>query len=180
MMDHMPWLLTGLAVLVTWVQIRLVSVGLAEAKKEISRYELYAARDRLVYLVAAGRIDENDEAWQVAYDAANNLLSIHERLDLRSVLNRMARFRKAAERDHAVRRRKELAERALRRASRDVEGFEDAMVALDHGFWSAMTRQTHWFDLLWFHLQYRARQAMKSTSETPGELPAFANDMCAA
>src|SRR5690606_32115839 len=117
-------LLLFIAITATWLQIRSLSTGLDEARKEVSRYPLYAARDRLVWLVASGRMNESDEGWQVAYRAANNLLSIHEHLDLFSTLRRMTRFRVAIERDLRLKREVMLADRALKRACREFPEFE--------------------------------------------------------
>jgi len=174
----------GLAVLmaasvavVAW-QANRVLAGLADARREVSRYPLYAARDALVRLVALGLMDEREDAWKGAYRAVNNMLSIHERLDLRSVVDRVERTRDLAKSDLRVQRDIELFNRELRRACNRVPEFRQAMEAVDAGFWYAMRRQTPARDVMMIYAKRKASELRRSCEF--GELVSATDAMCAA
>jgi hypothetical protein len=171
----LTWLLVVVGAIAAILQLRGVSAGLADARKEVSRYRLYAARDDLVRLVVRGEMNEADDAWAAAYATITNLLNIHERLDIYSVVKRYSRFRNAVAANPALKREVELRDREMKRASRDVPGFKAALDALDHGFFVAMSRQTdliHGIAVLFFVNVYSRRAA------SPGALSTWAQRMC--
>lgn len=165
-------LLVGIAA--TVLQLRVVSAGLADARREVSRYKLFEARDELVRIIASGEMDEDDKDWLAAYGSVSNLLDVHERLDLFSAVKRLASFRTAVERSPALRREVELADRSLRRAGRDVPAFRAALAQIDAGFVHAMVRQTGIVQILMIRCLAGIGSAFNA-SPSPGTLSVWAS-----
>jgi hypothetical protein len=132
----------ALAALVVYFQWRSLSVGVAAARKETSRYPLYAARDELVRIVAIGALSEDNPAWRHAYLAVNRLLAIHQKLDAFSIVRRAARFRELVKADPRLRHRIELDRRRIAKATRDCPEFAEALRMMNAAFSHAVAAQT--------------------------------------
>lgn len=58
--------------------------------KKARAYSLYAVRDKLIYLVAAGRLKEDDTLFKVFYEAVNIIISNSEYITLKNFIRAMA------------------------------------------------------------------------------------------
>jgi len=81
---------------VIWLFIALVAASVmlflvysTEVRRDIrrtrcesSRFPLFAARDRLVMLIAEGKMREDDLAWSELYESVNTLLGMHKKLHM--------------------------------------------------------------------------------------------------
>lgn len=169
------WLIAVAGLVVVVVQVQAATAGLAEARKEVSRYKLYEARDELIRIVVSGAMEESDKSWAYAYAAVNDLLNIHERLDLYAVLKRYARFLRAVKANPQLQREIELKDRSMKRASRDVPQFRAALAEMEVGFYYAMRRQTSLWQSLAFLLALAIYGALP-VSTTPGALSTWAQN----
>ncbi len=90
---------------------------MAVARKEISRFKLFAVRDHLVMLVACGQMEETDEAWRSSYVAVNSLLDMDAKLDAYDVFRHFIGFALRMAREPMLQRKYDL----LIRKHRDAE-----------------------------------------------------------
>lgn len=123
---------------------------LGEALRETSRFPLFAARDRLVCLVADGKMEEKDPAWQAIYSQVNFLLRMEQRLHLvdfatRYVKSQMQANHNAKYRAQLDRMRKIEAEAVAR-----VPEFGAAIRAVNIGFIHIVHRRTSWVHRVFF------------------------------
>jgi hypothetical protein len=119
-----------------------LSAAIAATHKEVSRFHLFAARDRLVELVADGEMAEDGLAWQGAYGAVNNMLGMHQKLDLLDLSIRYARHLMAIERSHRVRVEHRRLLRSIDEAKESNPNFESVMRDIDLGFMHLVNDRT--------------------------------------
>lgn len=82
-----------------------VSRELHEARRDTSRFPLFAVRGKLVRLVAEGELAEDDPAWRNLYAQVNFLLRMDQRLDLPDLVSRYLRSQVEAEQDQVIKAR---------------------------------------------------------------------------
>jgi hypothetical protein len=113
-----------------------ISRELSRTRRETSRFPLFAARGRLVRLVAEGRIDERDPAWQNLYAQVNFLLRMDQRLDLPDLVSRYMTSQLEVDRDPRLRERIDEQLKRTRETAARVPEFgevvEETLDALIH------------------------------------------------
>jgi hypothetical protein len=67
-------LAVSMLILVAGFTLYEFAVPLRNEKRKTQRYQLFACRHRIVMLVADGKIDEDDEAFQFLYQSVNYLI----------------------------------------------------------------------------------------------------------
>lgn len=81
-----------IAVACWYIYQRSLSLELRLARRETSRFPLFAARCHLVRLVAEGRMVEDDPAWQSLYGSVTSLLGLHQSLNRLDLISRYMKF----------------------------------------------------------------------------------------
>lgn len=83
------------------------SIGreLRQARKETSRFPMFAVRDELVDLVLDGRMDETDPAWRNLYRGVSHILGMHHELDSLDCLKKYLKRSMEIERDATLKAR---------------------------------------------------------------------------
>lgn len=104
-----------------------VSRELGQARRETSRFPLFAVRRRLVQLVAEGKIKEDDPAWQSLYARVNFLLRMDQRLDALDLVARYSRSQLEVDNNPRVRTRFEHIRRLEREATARVPEFAEVV-----------------------------------------------------
>lgn len=127
-----------------WVVYHLsVSRELRTARRETSRFPLFAARDELVLLVAEGRISENDPGWRNLYDGVNFFLNIKNKLHVLDCVSRYVNHLVAVRNNPQLKSRVQKAlsqeEYAARRVPEFARVRDEVRVALRH----LISRRTH-------------------------------------
>lgn len=82
-----------------------IRAELWHSRKKISRFPLFAIRDRLVLMIADGTMEEGNYAWRSAYVAVNNMLDLNPTYDLWQVCVRFVRLNKRLSGDATERAR---------------------------------------------------------------------------
>jgi hypothetical protein len=77
--------MTAIAAVLGFVYHAALVGEVRRRRKEASRFPMFAVRDRLVELVADGKIAADDPAWRSTYATANGLLSLHQKLHVQEV-----------------------------------------------------------------------------------------------
>jgi|GEM_PF-5663959 len=119
-----------------------------------SRFPMFAARDALVELVAAGHMKETDEVWARSYLAANRLLHLRSRGDIMFFLNQRMEHEAAMQRDLLRKREFELFLRKARRAVQETPEFGTALEQFGRGINCMIRERTTlltWTSLLGIH-----------------------------
>ena len=114
----------GLLGLGIWLQYVLsVWIESLRSRKEISRYGMFAARDRLVRLVLDGEMSQADPAWRATYASVTELLKMHQRLHVVDVFSRFARYTVAVLTNPALRAHMNRLDGQMKRAVKSSPGF---------------------------------------------------------
>lgn len=129
---------SGIATSVALLIVYHVSVAreLWEARRETSRFPLFAARTDLVLLVASGTMQEEDPAWANLYRQVNFLLRMDQKLDLwhffTQYVNSLVEREKNAELRERIEEIKRLETDAARRIPEFARIRDDANRGLMH------------------------------------------------
>jgi hypothetical protein len=134
------------------------------SRKEISRYPMFAARDRLVRLVIDGEMSEGDPAWRATYASVTELLKMHQRLRLINVVSNFARHIVEVLTNPAVRERTERLNLQLKRAKKASPAFAETSIQIESAFSHMVWMRTGVFPhaqmrlfLLWFRIKLAIR-----------------------
>jgi hypothetical protein len=111
-------------------------------RKESSRFRLFEARADLVELVARGDVSETDSGWRIAYEAVNNMLSMHEKFDALSVSLRMVKMIVAEKRDESQRKFHDRAARRIQSTEKRVPAFAEVREKIGRAFVEMMFERT--------------------------------------
>jgi hypothetical protein len=82
MMDQADITLLGIVAIMFVLSIVATRLALRRDGWTVQKYKLYAVRDRLIYLVATGMIQEDDHVFQRFYKAVNCYIEGTERINL--------------------------------------------------------------------------------------------------
>jgi hypothetical protein len=100
-------------------------------RRDSSRFEMFAVRDELVFLVASRKMKESDPAWQLMYVATNHFLNLSYNSTLLSLMfNNIRATRRAARVPEAASRLKTVSE-VLSSARRRVPEFGGTVERMD-------------------------------------------------
>lgn len=81
-MTDPSWIVLFLCLIVVGLFERQQYVKLKQQRRVSSRFPMFAVRDELHELVAEGKLQESDTAYQAAYTAVNRILHLDTRLEL--------------------------------------------------------------------------------------------------
>ena len=170
--------------ILTWMHYHFsVARELRMARRETSRFPMFAARDDLVMLVASGIMDETDPSWQRAYRSVTVLLNLNQRLTLWDLISKMAQHAERMTIDPEFRRQCEV----LRDEDRRTEARIPEFYAVTHDIGRALrhivlTRTSTWHRAaLWFLMQlitvfsvalksgFRTAKAVRRTLRDPSK-----------
>ncbi len=115
---------------------------LLEARRETSRFELFAARDEFICLVADGHMKADDAAWRSSYEATNEFLKLEKTLDALDYLRRYWSFLVAMENDPRLKKKVERLQHQQEQAMERVPAFAAAQAKMEHGFWKMVARRS--------------------------------------
>lgn len=104
------------------------------SRKEISRYSMFAARDRLVRIVIDGEMSEENPAWRATYASVTELLKMHQRLHLVDVVSRFAKYIFAVLADPALRERVNRLDDQMKKASKTSPRFAAVTKDIEDAF----------------------------------------------
>jgi hypothetical protein len=113
-----------------------------ELLRETSRFSLFAARDKLIWLAASEQMSEDEAAWKNAYRAVNSLMGLHQPLHLVDLLSRYAKHLSRLETDSGYRQQFQRVENVEREAGRRIPNFAVASRAIDDGFAYMVRKRT--------------------------------------
>jgi len=96
---NLDWI-SGLTLFATFISLSFLAIyyysicrEINAAKRETSRFPLFAARDRLIGLVIDERMSEDDTVWKSTYATANMLLDLDQRLHLKDIVKMFVDYR---------------------------------------------------------------------------------------
>lgn len=122
-----------------------------QSRRDSSRFEMFAVRDRLVYLVASHKMREDDPAWQMLYGTINRLLDLsYQTTTLGQLIesarhaSRIATDRRCAERVETFRNILSKAEQESPEFTEVVQEMEDALASMAR----ARTPLWQWWTML--------------------------------
>jgi len=92
--------------------------NLLKAREEGQKYKLYSLRDRLLFLVASGQLQEGSLIFKVFYKALNASIAELKDVNIYSLVRASRRARKALENE-----KREALIGAINRSSADVQGW---------------------------------------------------------
>jgi len=122
-----------------------------QSRRDSSRFEMFAVRDRLVDLVASQQMREDDPAWQMLYITVNQLLDLsYQTTTLGQLIesarhaSRIATDRRCAERVETSRSILSKAEQENPEFTQVVQEMEDALAAMAR----ARTPLWQWWTML--------------------------------
>jgi len=127
-----------LLLLATVANVLLLSYGLSRRAMRVhinkaQAYRLFAVRDQLIYLVATGKLREQDVVFQIFYKAINYFVNETKNVTFRSFIDSMEAGRRKGL-DPATEKNRAKLWRALRSADPEVraavEQFADAMTLI--------------------------------------------------
>lgn len=110
--------------------------------RETSRFPLFAARDRLVALVAEGRVREDDEGWRALYCSVNSFLGMHQKLHAFDIAVNYLRFMLAIARDPELEKTYERERRTEDDLVAKVPAFAEARDAVNEAMVHLVARRT--------------------------------------
>lgn len=125
-----------------------VSRELWLARQETSRFQLFAARQHLLMLVAEGKMKEQDEAWRGAYERINFFLRMDQKLDVLDLMWRYVRSQVESERNPKVKLRLEHVRNVEKRAAANVPEFNKVLGEVIRAMLFLVGRRTNWFHRL--------------------------------
>lgn len=121
------------------------------SRRDSSRFDMFAVRDRLVFLVASKRMSEDDPAWQIMYETVNTTLDISYQTTILGQLVRRARYATKIARDSEYADRVNKIDELLKAAARKTPAFSKIISQLDSALYSmarARTPTWQWWILL--------------------------------
>lgn len=118
------------------------------ARKEISRFPLFAARDHLISLALTGEMKEDDYAWRATYVAVNKLLGMKRKLHALDCTWSFLRFQVALHREPDLQKRVEGHRAAVEAACSEVPEFAEVRSEVEQGVTYMMARRTTVWHLL--------------------------------
>lgn len=127
------------------------SIGreLAHARHETSRFPMFAARDKLVFLIASGKMTEEDHGWRSLYDSVSFVLNIHQQLNQFDIMKRYVEYLVAVERNPRLRSHIEKAHAQEDYSARRVPEFARARQEVRTAFQYLIERRTtRWHKML--------------------------------
>lgn len=98
-----------------------LAILVIRSREERNKFKLFALRDRLVYLVAAGALSDRSLVFRVFYNALNASIAEVRELTLFSVMSASKKVRSAIERERRERFREDIA-----RSTPEVQEFASA------------------------------------------------------
>jgi len=138
------------------------------AKKETSRFPLFAARDHLVELVMDQKMSEDDRVWQGLYGAVNTLLGMNQSLHVLDIIWQYRRYQNELSRNPQLRDRVKKLMVEINAAKRRVPQFsrvdEEVISALKYLI-DRRTTMLHQFILLLLYLVISGYQITKATAK---------------
>jgi hypothetical protein len=140
MIDRADVLLLTAVGLVLMGGIVAAHVTLHRDRARVQKYPLYRIRDKLVYLVASGRLDENDFIFQSFYGAANHLIKRTSTINLKTFVSALEEARRNGL-DPAMKERRD-------RIERELKAKDDAVIAVVGEFYQiivAILMENSWF-----------------------------------
>src|SRR5207244_6657296 len=99
-------------------------------RARVRKYRLYRVRDDLVYLVASGKLREDDFVFQTFYRAANHFVRATDTINLKTVVNALLEARRRGI-DPAV-------EDQWTRIARELKSIDKEVAMTVMGFYRAM------------------------------------------
>lgn len=136
------------------------SIGreIREARRETSRFPMFAARDELLDVVLRGSMAETDVAWRNLYRGVNSALGLHRKLDalsrVRLILRRNAEIRKNPQLHAALAEMGRIEDEAARAHPDFAQARDHVVVAFDH---LVRRRTTVWHQTALLALYIRAK-----------------------
>jgi hypothetical protein len=143
----------------TWLHYHFsLARELRTARRETSRFPMFAARDRLVALVATGQIAEHNPSWQRAYKAVNVLVSLDQRLHLWDFISKYVRYLERMETDREFRHAREAETLEDKQLAKDVPEYGEVQVAMGRALRHMVNvRTSAWHRAtMWILLQFLA------------------------
>ncbi len=127
--------------------------ALGRAKRETSRFPLFAARDRLVMLVADGTMDEEDPSWARLYKSVNFLLQLEQQLHALDVAMKYINYQIALAKNPELQERLRQFERESQETQRKIPEFRAAQDALNRALAHMIgARTTAWHKVVLYSL----------------------------
>ena len=123
------------------------------ARRETSRFPMFAARDRLIRLVASGAVSARDPGWAYTYRGVNGMLGLHQELHLLDLIARYASYIAAIRSDPELRRRAQRIGRLSDATSRKVPEFVVVLREIDQALTHLVARRTTRLHLVWLFLR---------------------------
>lgn len=115
-------------------------------KRHHARFPMFAARDRLVRLVAEEKMREDDLAWAVLYLTTNYWLDLNTRHSVWAQIAKHVRHEVANERDPERGAKIDHVGRILQERATENPDFASVALEIDNARLRMMRGQTHWWD----------------------------------
>src|SRR5881409_3854540 len=140
MIDRADLLLLAAVAIVLIVGLAATHVTLKKDGARVQKYRLFKVRDDLIYLVAAGKLNEDDFIFQEFYRASNYFVQATDLINVKTLVSALLEARRKGI-DPAV-------EDAWRRVYRELQGRDPEVTKAVAGFYRAMTEillENSWF-----------------------------------
>ncbi|WP_437502318.1 hypothetical protein [Sorangium sp. So ce1099] len=125
-----------------------VTKELKQARREVSRFPLFAARSKLVQLVAEDKIREDDPAWRNLYGRVNFLLRIDNRFDALDLAFKYVKSQREIDKNPEAKLRYEQMLELEKQAAARIPEFRSAVRDVNRAVWYMVRSRTTRFHLL--------------------------------
>ena len=144
--ETIGWIAASLALFGYVLAQAMYSWDLYQVRRVHARFPMFAARDRVVRLVAEGYMKESDPAWAIVYTGTNIWLNPERNYSVWHEIISYMRREKQMQSNPEIARRSKKVEKILVERAAEFPAFHEVIMQIDNARRVIMRSCMHWWD----------------------------------